>query len=1148
MSTAPPPCPPSDVLEGIALGNAVPPPWRAHLDQCDACRLALQRMVEDNRFLSGFLISGAWPTVPLPRMITEIDIPGYQVIREIHRGGQGVVYQALQLSTKRDVAVKVMKQGPFATLADRVRFDREVETLGKLKHPNIVAVHDAGAVAGFQYFVMNYVDGQPLDEAFPGLGCLIPERASTDGPRPGAGAKAAAAVRPSPLQVASALQAFIKVCDAVHAAHLRGVIHRDLKPSNIRVDRSGEPHVLDFGLAKSADALPDSAMTRTGQFVGSLPWASPEQVEGASQKIDLRTDVYALGAILFQLLTGSLPFDAGSNLRDAVDSILYRAPPRPSTLAAAAGGPPIDDELETIVLKCLAKDRERRYQSAGELARDLQRYLAGEPIDAKRESTMYLLRKTLRRYRLRVAAAAAFVILLGVFGAVMAVLYRHTAVLEQDARRSAASLSDLLSLSNLEQGRMAGLLGNLEQAEALVWRELLTRRPPGVPNAVTVNDPPGPPEAYWALWELYRRHPCLRTLTPQPEAVRAVTVADDGTGLWTADCDGFVQRLDAFGNRRDSYRVAVSKALGIPSISASGQTVLYFTGAHYAVWRRAAGDGPLLELPTRADLESIILSYSGRRLAALIGGEAIVWNLEPVAELGRFRSPDADLGGVALAHDDRHLAARDRFGGLHLWDLETRQPVVSVRAAAPLRETLHSAGELLFSADDQWLADAWLEIPGRVWNLSVDPPTSVTLADSPGDFRVQSFSPDGSLLAVGDRGGALRVFNVRTGERLTTLVAHPGRVRCVAFTGDGRGIWTCGDHDLRLWELPPDSGVHVVRIDGELFHGVAISPDGSWLLASGRLGVLHRVELATLASSPLAFRNEATVSCVAISPDGRRTAATTYANAAYVWDTGHPDAPPVRLAHPNRVSHAAFSSDSTTLATACDDGTVRIWDAAAGRLERELRCGDDRVPEVAFDPTGRRLAAALRNGALLVWDLQTAQCETWVSATHSPLRTAQYSPDGRWLLAAGADREIGVWDASVGRRVATLVGHNQEVYCLAFSSNGELVATGDAGGTIRLWHATLRRPLATLDGHTGPVMALHFAADGRVLVSASLDGALRVWDLTYYARHIAGNVATQLHHARADEADRLQADAWRRWARSVAEPPSGARTGGTPPQ
>ena len=321
---------------------------------------------------------------------TSISIPGYRVLGEVHRGGQGIVYLAIQTSTKRKVAIKVMKEGPFAEAIDRARFDREVQILGSLNHPNIVTIHDSGATADCLFFVMNYISGRPLDEH-------------------------AQHTKPS---IKEALQLFAVICKAVNAAHLRGILHRDLKPSNIRVDAEGRPYILDFGLARSAGGSDASMMTMTGEFVGSMPWASPEQAEGIPGKIDVRTDVYSLGVILYYLLTDRFPYEVVGNIRDVLDNILRAEPVKPSTLRRD-----IDNEVETIVLKCLNKERERRYQSAGELARDVEHYLVNEPIEAKRDSTMYLLRKHLRRYRVPLAVAAGFVLLLIVSSVVAWTLY-----------------------------------------------------------------------------------------------------------------------------------------------------------------------------------------------------------------------------------------------------------------------------------------------------------------------------------------------------------------------------------------------------------------------------------------------------------------------------------------------------------------------------------------------------------------------------------------------------------------------------------------------------------------------------------------------------------------------------------------------------
>lgn len=334
---------------------------------------------------------------------------GYQILGELHRGGQGIVYQAIQKSTHRKVAIKVMKEGPFASVTEKARFDREVQVLGQLRHPNIVAIHGTGMAAGHHYFVMDYIHGQPLDVFIAGRRHGIDE----------------------------ILRLFAKIGDAVSNAHLRGIIHRDLKPSNVRIDDHGEPHILDFGLAKSAPSDTDvSVMTVTGQFVGSLPWASPEQAEGVPGKIDVRTDVYSLGVLLYQILTGRFPYDIVGSMRDVLERILHAEPHRPRALRTD-----INDEIETILLRCLEKEPERRYQSAGELARDIRHYLAGEPIEAKRDSTIYVLRKRLRKHWIPVSIIAAFLLTVLIGFVVSAAGWRHAAS-QRDAAQAAHDEAD----------------------------------------------------------------------------------------------------------------------------------------------------------------------------------------------------------------------------------------------------------------------------------------------------------------------------------------------------------------------------------------------------------------------------------------------------------------------------------------------------------------------------------------------------------------------------------------------------------------------------------------------------------------------------------------------------------------------------------
>jgi tRNA A-37 threonylcarbamoyl transferase component Bud32 len=329
-------------------------------------------------------------------------IAGYRMVREIARGGQGVVYEAVRESIRRRVAIKVLIGGSFVGRREATRFDREAQILAGLDHPNIVGIIDRGtADDGTPFLVMDYIDGQPLDAYL----------ASTFR-KPG---------NPPP-DVKLILLLFLKIADAVNAAHLRGIVHRDLKPSNIRIDAAGEPHILDFGLARTGTHSGNEGTTIsvTGHFMGSLPWASPEQAEGALSKIDTRTDVYALGVILYQMLTGQFPYPVVGPMRVVIDNISKAQPLPPSKAVASSTGPSrrghwraitrrpgVDAALDAITLKALAKAMDQRYQTAGDMARDLARYLGGRAILAE-----YRPNAALRW--LGTGAAVAAVVLLGV--------------------------------------------------------------------------------------------------------------------------------------------------------------------------------------------------------------------------------------------------------------------------------------------------------------------------------------------------------------------------------------------------------------------------------------------------------------------------------------------------------------------------------------------------------------------------------------------------------------------------------------------------------------------------------------------------------------------------------------------------------------
>ncbi len=446
-------------------------------------------------------------------------VPGYRVEHEIHRGGQGIVYRALQEATKRPVALKVLLAGRDATGRERQRFEREIELASRLDHPGIVTLYDSGVSDRTPWCAMELVEGVRLDEW----------------------------VRESKPALRERLALFRRVVSAVAHAHHRGVIHRDLKPANVLVDSNSNPHVLDFGAA-FADAVPVDRlrMTAPGEFLGTLAYAAPEQFRGAAHAIDTRTDVYALGAVLYELIAGRLPFDTSGGIAEIASHVTTERPPAPS--AHARG---VDRDLDAIVMKALATEPADRYGSAEAFDRDLERYLAGEPIEARRHSVAYVLRKHLVRRRRPLALVSVIVLIGGALALAWLSEHRRAEKQAEQAELVRSVVQDLLAAPAPQ--RMGGDARLLDVYEVLA-RDL---------DSALAGAPDVQAEVELTIGDTYRR--LLRASEAVPHLRKALArfrEIDDAHELQVARAGSALSLARADMNEREAIDLA-TEALAI---------------------------------------------------------------------------------------------------------------------------------------------------------------------------------------------------------------------------------------------------------------------------------------------------------------------------------------------------------------------------------------------------------------------------------------------------------------------------------------------------------------------------------------------------------------------------------------------------------
>jgi WD40 repeat protein len=980
-------------------------------------------------------------------------VPGYEVLGQLGRGGMGVVYLARQTALNRLVALKMIRSSGPDWAEDRARFRAEAESVARLQHPHIVQVFEVGEYRGAPYFSLEYCPGGSLKSH----------------------------LTTSPLPARRAAEVVQALARGVQAAHAKGVIHRDLNPANVLLAEDGTPKVADFGLARRLD---DAGRTHTGIVMGTPSYMAPEQAAGESKRVGPAADVYALGAILYECLTGRPPFKAAS-VMETLRQVTVEDPVRPQLLQ-----PGVPRDLETICLKCLHKEPQRRYASAEELAADLGRYLAGEPVRARRMGPLGRGWRLCRRNPVEALSllGVALALLLGTAVAWWFALEAGASARRADEKTQEAVAATRRALERAYVADMRLVERSWEDHRIKRMDELLDAQRPEQTGGVDLRG------FEWHYWQR-QRHVSI-PLRGHPTAIRGMCFSPDGGRLASACQDGMIRLWDVRSPKEPILLLRAGEEVRGVCFSPDGRHVVAGGTDHVIrLWDVKSGQATLSLTGHTGIVQDLCYSPDRRRLASSSeDGTVKVW------EVGSSREPLTIEGHAGVIRDVRFSPDGSRLVGaaqdqVKVWDALTGKECFTCRGHTSVVYGVcwSQDGKRLFSASGDQSVKVWDALTGK---------ELLTLPGNNGAVFAVRINRDGTRLASGCRDGTVRLWDARTGAAVAIFRGHTDTVLNVDFSPDGSRLASAGlGGGMHLWEVPaghfPQPG-HRSQVTS-----VAISPDGRLLASAGGdwdpggnryvRGELKLWERAT-GRLLLDHSGPSGVPCVAFSPDGRFLASASGGEVT-LWDTTT-GAAKARLGEPaGGVLCVAFSPDSRLMACAGFGGTIRVWDVPDRREAFTLAGHTAAVTGLAFSHNGQQLASASFDEFVKVWDVAHRE-ETRTLSANGMVSGLAFSRDGQRLVAGGYFGGVQVWEAATGRLSLTLKGHIGFVTSVAFSPDGSRIAAASEDSTVMLWETKLGQEVLTLKGHTDVIRSVAFSHDGRLLVTGGWDRTVRVWDAT----------------------------------------------------
>ena len=1024
----------------------------------------------------------------------------YRLERELGRGGMGVVYLAVRDDEvfRKQVAIKLVWSG-LSQMAERFRQERQM--LADLEHPHIARLLDGGTTAqGWQYLVMEYVEGLSLTEY----------------------------CQQKNLSLRARLELFLSICAAVQHAHQHLIIHRDLKPSNILVTAEGEVKLLDFGIAKALDTSAYSSdLSLPGTHLMTPEYASPEQLTSAP--VTTASDVYSLGVVLFELLTGQRPFQFPSRRPHEIALVLCQhEPPRMSEMGKSEVGrkfaflpttdhrPPttaLRGDLDNIVARALQLQPNTRYASVAQLSDDLRRHLNGEVVQARKPTLAYRAGRFVRRHKAAFSAATIVVSVLCLWLAVFVRQVRQERIQAHEQRRqlyAAEMKQSLEAWKNNDLVQMKKMLEHWqpqadgEDLRGFEWRYLqhlinassLTLKLPDITkNTALIPDTnyvaavldnqmvkvfdastgqeirsfPGR-EAKWGSNQFYSFAELVRLYDQ-----RKFVTYDLRTGIQKSeitDLEGDIRSYFLFNPSGRSLRLVSANEQGTIKIrDATTGTILYeFPGSGKPLISYQLSDD-FEKLLTMTDDKTVRVYFLNRRAKPLEFTEPEV--IRHISFAASFRH--------LMVLTDKALTVRDIVTG-RVVSSHTQGAIRIATIAPPTRSPFFAAG----NADGT--IGIWTLSPLKRQALLKGHSREVTWLGFPEGLRY--------LLSTSlDR--TVRLWDPQTQQEIAVLRGHTGDITVLDFNPkSGKFVTASQDRTVRIWDLNEVTKPALLTGHTDHILTVAYAPDGRHIASAGkdRTAIIHD---ANTGQQIVLRGHQKLIYTVRFSPDSKWLATASDDGTVKLWDVatgrelrtfikGKPD-------YWDSVRSLAFLPDGQTLLLGGNDGTILLWNVVTGQVQSQFKAHTREILSLSLSPDGTLLASGGWGDGFKLWDTKTWQQKAANTDHRGRVWTAVFSPDGTQLATCGEDQTIKLWDVATLRLLHTLEGHNNEIFQVAFTPDGKRLASASSDQTVKLWNPQTGQELLTLRDHTNEVWGVAFAPDGKTMLTGSWDKTLRLW-------------------------------------------------------